>query len=157
MRLPTPREPELQHHPDPSDSSRQSSMKWLPVPSVPRCGCPGPGWGCFDDNLHGPCQRLLVRPRFQLTTSAAVAPGAAIVPTLPRCGRAAPPARSTTQGRQECRAACEVSEVRTAIMPQPMSTPTAAGIRATADHRAHGGADAPMHVGHRRHVVMNER
>jgi len=39
-------------------------------------------------------------------------------------------------------------------MPQPMSTPTAAGTMA---HRTDGGAVADVHIGHHRHVLMNER
>ncbi len=64
------------------------------------------------------------------------------------CGTAASmaermPARSS--GRCSAR-----MEVLTAIMPQPMSTPTAAGMMAPdgRDHRAHGRAHAPVHVGH---------
>jgi hypothetical protein len=37
MKLPTPREPECSMNHTKPASSRQTSMKWLPVPSVPRC------------------------------------------------------------------------------------------------------------------------
>ena len=37
IRLPTPREPLWSMTQTRSASSRQTSMKWLPVPSVPRC------------------------------------------------------------------------------------------------------------------------
>ena len=52
-----------------------------------------------------------------------------------------------------------VSDRRRAIMPQPMSTPTAAGMIALLrrNHRADRGADAQMHVGHRRDVVVHDR
>ena len=48
-----------------------------------------------------------------------------------------------------------VSEVRTAAMPQPMSTPTAAGETRLPhrDHRADRRALAEVHVGHDRDVV----
>ena len=42
-------------------------------------------------------------------------------------------------------------------MPQPMSTPTAAGMIAPCgNHAAHSSADTPMHVGHRRHPLVDE-
>ena len=37
IRLPTPREPECSMNHTRSASSRHTSMKWLPVPSVPSC------------------------------------------------------------------------------------------------------------------------
>ena len=106
-------------------------MKWLPVPSVPRC------------------TRLLVRLeprvlRHDAARSGAPAspslrsPRAADLPRHPcrarrarRCAHAAPRARSPSGCLRGCPAGrCAISEVRAAIMPQPMSTPTAAGMTA---------------------------
>ena len=49
--------------------------------------------------------------------------------------------------------------VSTAIMPHPMSTPTAAGMiaRFGGYHAADGRADSVMHIGHRRNPLVNER
>ena len=52
-----------------------------------------------------------------------------------------------------------VSGSRTAFIPQPMSTPTAAGMIGALrrDHRADGRADAGVHVRHRGDVAMDDR
>ena len=57
MRLPMPREPECSIAHTRSASSRHSSMKWLPVPSVPRCGSAVPlaSFGCLAMIAFRPC------------------------------------------------------------------------------------------------------
>ena len=100
-------------------------MKWLPPPSEPRCVtlCAPRMAGCFSSSSFRPSARPL---------SANRRPTAFGTPSfqppfrpMPPCGTAASmPLRSLARlsGRS-----LAVSVVRTAIMPQPMSTPTAAG------------------------------
>jgi hypothetical protein len=61
--------------------------------------------------------------------------------------------------RQRLRQVLAFSVVCTAIMPQPMSTPTAAGMIAPLrrDHRTHGRALADVHVRHHGQVRVHER
>ena len=77
-----------------------------------------------------------------------------------RCGRAEPPPRWRC-GRRAGRPGARIARrlVRTAIMPQPMSTPTAAGMiaRLRRDHAPDRRALAEVHVGHHRDVPVNER
>ena len=117
--LPTPREPECRNSQTRSASSSDTSTKWLPDPSVPSCcgqcrasasACPAPGVSrssairgsaLAPDLLVPATRRQRDRPR-----------------DLPRAAR--PAARPATSSAVNC--------VRTAIIPQPMSTPTAAGM-----------------------------
>ena len=126
--LPMPREPECNITQTVCSVSRQTSMKWLPPPSVPNCRC-----GSFVDSFGCLATITRVRPanRLQRETTAF-----GVVPHEPRserprtfeapCGtarsiRARSPASDS--GRS-----LAFSEVCAAIMPQPMSTPTAAGM-----------------------------
>ncbi len=128
--LPTPREPECSmNHTKPS-WSRQTSMKWLPVPRVPRC------------------LRLLVFFKRGCSSHKASNSGAS-------CDQAAstasggfshePVSRPCRLGTEPCGTARSIAlrsgprlsgrssarkVVLQAIIPQPMSTPTAAGMMA---------------------------
>ncbi|MCY1292300.1 hypothetical protein D9M70_415170 [compost metagenome] len=107
-------------------SSRQTSMKWLPVPRVPR-------WLrllVFSRRgyLSVMCRKRPARA-FQAWSAAAgtscQAPASWRPKVLP-CGTACSMAR-----RRPCRLSgrsAATSEVRAAIIPQPISTPTAAGM-----------------------------
>ena len=106
-------------------------MKWLPVPSVPRCStvvgrrrrC-----GCFvDDRVVA---RLERRPRRRDRAGRRRATRRGRPRRRCRCGRAARPPRSRARSGAQVvgQVARRVSVVCTAIMPQPMSTPTAAGM-----------------------------
>src|SRR5688572_25973615 len=124
IRLPVPREPECSITHTASASSRQISMKWLPPPSVPICR----------STLSG----RIFGWRLRIAASRCISPDCASwfsmlsgmrwwsppgpLPTgTPRSIELRRWARSS--GRSLAR-----SVVRTAAMPQPMSTPTAAGM-----------------------------
>ncbi len=106
-----------------SSSDRHTSMKWLPPPSVPSCfmalpwtrRATGPASSSRpDQNSCQPCRpvpRLLVSTEFLCIDCPT---GTAASMSERR--------RPRSSGRSEA-----VREVRCAVMPQPMSTPTAAG------------------------------
>ena len=106
-------------------------MKWLPVPSVPR-------WTrLFVFSSRGYLSVIRLKRAASVAQASTIA-GRRVAPAN-RCracrgrrrGRAAPPARSRRGCPPDCREGrSRSSEVRAAIMPQPMSTPTAAGITA---------------------------
>ncbi len=125
-------------------------MKWLPPPSVPSCasGSFTLTRGCFSVIFSS----RSARGRHRDVTDAGETnqlPRTArpLVLTIP-CGTARSIAARTFAS--ESGRSLAVSVVCTAIMPQPMSTPTAAGMIApfVGDHRAHGRAPAEVHVGH---------
>ena len=120
MRLPTPRDPECSvSHTAPAVSSA-SSMKWLPPPSVPSANAQflsyWSGVACVSE---ASCSSVLIR---------AEAVGVICLLFLPALigMRRSMPARMAAGSLMSDR----VSGVRTAIIPQPMSTPTAAGMTA---------------------------
>ena len=127
MRLPTPREPLCSMNHTRSDSSRQTSMKWLPVPSVPRwcTSLPDPRRGCLATRRAYPvcsvCQRSATCVGRWPQAPRSVRPPLSVRPCGTVRSMALRMARRLS-GRSTAR-----SDVRTAIMPQPMSTPTAAG------------------------------
>ena len=126
MLLPMPREPEWRTTHTRSVSSRQTSTKWLPEPRVPSwrralswskpAGCGSglsfsqraalPAWARWESPLPGLCSR----------------------PTPAGMERE----KRSTRGVRSRGSALRFLLVRTAIMPQPMSTPTAAGMRVSA-------------------------
>ena len=95
-------------------------MKWLPEPSEPSCS------GQLPRDARRPARHLAAR-------AAPSTRGAAVVPAPACCTR---PADSGTAPRDLLVQHAEVAParssavnwVRTAIIPQPMSTPTAAGM-----------------------------
>jgi hypothetical protein len=103
-------------------------MKWLPVPSVPRCAAwtPRPSLACLPT--------IAWKPGASVAHASAAAAGRSChaprspgPPLLVRpCGTAASIAERSA-ARSSGRSFA-VSDVCTAIMPQPMSTPTAAGM-----------------------------
>ncbi|MNO87795.1 hypothetical protein D3C76_792220 [compost metagenome] len=128
MALPTPREPLCSMNQTRSASSRQTSMKWLPVPRVPRC------WRLL---VLSSCGYFAVIARKR--------PARARQASSAACGTSSQAPRSwrpkvlpwgtafSMALRRPCRLSGRsraFSEVRAAIMPQPMSTPTAAGMMA---------------------------
>ena len=129
MALPTPREPECSMTQTRPASSRQTSMKWLPLPSVPRCT----RWLVFSS--FG-CARQMsansgARPAQAASTSAGTccqAPG-----SRPPGLRPTGTARSIAErsGARSSGRSAATRSVRQAIIPQPMSTPTAAGMIAS--------------------------
>ena len=104
-------------------------MKWLPVPSVPRCCDVRPAVQARvlgDDRARS---RAPAPPRPRRWPRGSRARRRGRWGRRCRCGRGAPPPRWPCAGRAGRRAAAPARRlVRTAIMPQPMSTPTAAGM-----------------------------
>ena len=128
MALPTPREPECSSSQTAPVSSRQTSMKWLPEPSVPR-------W-----------RRLFVFSRRGWSRQSSANSGARPAQAASTCaGTSCHAPGSRPPGRRPTGTACSIAarsgarlsgrssaarSVRQASMPQPMSTPTAAGMMA---------------------------
>ena len=125
-------------------------MKWLPEPERPSCSgqCRAAPSAWSAPRRSRAARRSAARrvaPDFWLYVPADSGIGAMICPCSTARSR---PARSSA-----------VNCVRTAIIPQPMSTPTAAGMIAPIgrDHRADGRALAQVGVGHQRQVRVDER
>ena len=105
-------------------------MKWLPVPSVPR-------WISLFDFAIARCFAQMASKR-SASPAHACSTGFGAVPHAPRSRPRRPPVLpcgtafsiAVRIGRSESGRSLAVSEVCTAIMPQPMSTPTAAGTTA---------------------------
>src|SRR5215470_4709972 len=126
--LPTPREPLWSMNQTRSASSRQTSMKWLPVPSVPRCTT-------LFEFLILPCLLVIAanlgsRRRHASTAGAGGFSQAPL--SRPRAVRPCGTARSIAArtSRRLSGRSLAVKVVRSAAIPQPMSTPTAAGMMA---------------------------
>ena len=105
-------------------------MKWFPVPSVPRCSIavPRPTRGCFSTIALKRASRSAHADRVASGTSCH-APRSSRPPLLVRpWGTAA--SIAVRSARSESGSCDAVRLVRAAIIPQPMSTPTAAGITA---------------------------
>ena len=166
MRLPTPREPECSITHTRSASSRHTSMKWLPVPSVPR-------WsalrllatlGCLSTMAARPSPRGAPRWVFLAHASAICrgtsAPGAAVP-------------RPAVVGAAVRHRGLDGAAQRRQVVGQLVRREAGLhGHHAAADVDADGGrddralarndaadrgAEAPVHVGHGRHVAVDER
>ena len=127
IRFPTPREPLCSITQTRSSSSRQSSMKWLPVPSVPRW------FSVLPRRSRSYLTQMRSKPSLNAAHALALrlgnephAPRSPFPPCRVRpCGTAA--SMSERAPSSESGRSADVIDVRAAIMPQPMSTPTAAG------------------------------
>src|SRR5688572_28768305 len=124
MMLPVPREPECSITHTASASSRQSSMKWLPPPSVPICR------SSLSERIFG----CFARIASSLATSPDCATCVSMLSGMRRCSPPGPLPTGTLRSI-EPRSCARLSGrflarrvVRTAAMPQPMSTPTAAAM-----------------------------
>ena len=128
MKLPTPREPECSMNHTKPASSRQTSMKWLPVPSVPKC------WMWLVFSSFGYSRQSSVNSGSSCAQAVFTEPGAFCQAPGSRepCARPCGTARSMAErsGARLPGRSSAVSVVLHAIMPQPMSTPTAAGMMA---------------------------
>ena len=115
--LPIPREPECNTSHTRSSSSTSTSKKWLPEPRVPIC------WMAF----------VATTIRGHVRTGRRARPSSG---RLRRCGPASRHRRPPEQpwrcrrnsGSSESGKSWAATSVRTAAIPQPMSTPTAAGM-----------------------------
>ena len=105
-------------------------MKWLPDPSVPICRAARSrrartGWASSSNPAQKasqpPVPASVPRRRRGSTSSSCMPRPTGMARSMPLRSRDRSPGRSFA-----------VSEVRTALMPQPMSTPTAAGHTAPA-------------------------
>ena len=161
MRLPTPREPLCSRNQTRSASSRQTSMKWFPVPSVPSCVA---RWRAavergmaVDDRGVAPA-----RARPGLGDGVGASPHAPRSLRPPLSVRPCGTARSIAR-RMPLEVVGKVARRRascaTAIIPQPMSTPTAAGMIApTVGITLPTVAPMPeVDVRHRRDPPVDER
>ncbi len=156
--LPTPREPECSiTHTDPF-SSRQTSTKWLPPPSVPRCMrlLVRSSTGC---SLDEPCEVLRQR-----CPARHPPPPAATHPThrgraCPANGHAAPRARSPHARRAGCPAGHppSASSARPSCRSRCRRRPRPGSRPSRRDDAAHGRALADVHVRHHRQVPEDER
>jgi hypothetical protein len=119
--LPTPREPECRKSHTRSASSTVTSMKWLPLPSVPSCAS-HPVLSRDGSNPASSASRVSSSTRgTDVATTLRLwcpAPSGIARSMASRSGASEPFARSSSTWNW----------VRTAAMPQPMSTPTAAGM-----------------------------
>ena len=169
MRLPMPREPECSITHTRSPSSRQTSMKWLPVPSVPRCSSavPWPIFGCFSTIAFRPCSgerhsrcSRVVQVSAPRPARRCQAPWSRVDPA------AAGPAvrhRRLDRGAQRRQ---RLSGSWSRGQRRPHRHHAAADVDAdrgrhdrplTRNDAADGGAQAPVHVRHDGDVMMHER
>jgi hypothetical protein len=115
--LPTPREPECRNSHIRSASSTLTSMKWLPEPRLPSCSRQ---FGL----IASACSRPSSASSSAIRTSEVSESELLYLPAL----------RGTAAEIEACRSSrsdgrsASTYWVRIAIMPQPMSTPTAAGM-----------------------------
>jgi len=117
--LPTPREPECRNSHTAPFSSAVTSMKWLPEPSVPSCNAQLPAY------RPGSKRAWSALAVSRSTRRAADSVSVVLYePADNGTARSIAPRRSDSPGPSSSR--CHW--VRTAAMPQPMSTPTAAGM-----------------------------
>ena len=126
MALPMPRLPECSIAQTRFSSSRHTSMKWLPPPSVP-------SWCTQLDFLPmrlpmPPCLPRIFCSGFW--NALAACERASRSPCCPNPTGTSRVTWPKTFFNDDSSSSLAVSEVRVAIMPQPMSTPTAAGMMA---------------------------
>jgi hypothetical protein len=126
IRLPTPRLPEWRNSQTRSRSSAVTSMKWLPEPRLPSC------IGQFGDVASTDCStpRRPASSRSSATRFSAVGVSRLLYRPADRGTARSMSPRSGASGPRS-RISATDHGVRTAIMPQPMSTPTAAGMIAS--------------------------
>ena len=117
--LPTPLEPEWSVAQTVPSVSSASSMKWLPPPSVPKATRQ------FLSYWSGLTRSRAARSSSAFTRGDRGSSDRAVV--LPGAHREFA-VRSRRESRRDWRSSARVSGVLTAIIPQPISTPTAAGI-----------------------------
>ena len=126
MALPTPREPECSMNHTCPASSMHTSMKWLPVPRVPRCR------RLLVRSICGYFWVMRAKPATSSRHMASTAAGASAHAPASRLPKVLPWGTAASMAlRSACRLSgrsAALSEVRAAIMPQPISTPTAAGM-----------------------------
>ena len=134
-------------------------MKWFPVPSVPRCTAvaAAPSFGCFATmrvEVRGEADHVSVASPGR-SPQAPRSPLAAVVRAAVRHGALDGVAHVAQVVRQVRRRRASVC---TAIIPQPMSTPTAAGMIAPLrrDHAPDRRALSRVHVRHHRDPRVDE-
>lgn len=109
-----------------SASSRQTSMKWLPVPRVPRC------WRLLVFSSLGCLSVIALKRPASAFQAWSAASGTSCQAPRSRRPKVLPWGTACSMAlRRACRLSgrsAATSEVRAAIIPQPISTPTAAGM-----------------------------
>ena len=138
-------------------SSRQTSTKWLPLPSVPRC------WRLLVFASFGWSRQIASNSGSSCAQAVSTEPGV----LLQAPGSRAPGARPCGTARSIAeRSGARLSGRSSALQRGLAGHHAAADVDADRgrddrlqrrDHRADGRADAEVHVGHRRDVLEDDR